>query len=56
MWNYLSGYLFIYYLFFYFCHFLYPGDLPDPGIGPASPALQEDSLPLNNRESPIKEK
>ena len=23
-----------------------PGDLPDPGIEPASPALQEDSLPL----------
>ena len=22
-----------------------PGDLPDPGIEPASPALQEDSLP-----------
>ena len=24
-----------------------PGDLPDPGIKPSSPALQEDSLPLN---------
>ena len=23
-----------------------PGDLPDPGIAPASPALQADSLPL----------
>ena len=23
-----------------------PGDLPDPGIEPASPALQADSLPL----------
>ena len=22
-----------------------PGDLPDPGIGPRSPALQADSLP-----------
>ena len=22
-----------------------PGDLPNPGIGPRSPALQEDSLP-----------
>ena len=22
-----------------------PGDLPDPGIGPGSPALQADSLP-----------
>ena len=25
--------------------FLSPGDLPDPGIEPASPALQADSLP-----------
>ena len=25
-----------------------PGDLPDPGIEPASPALQADSLPLNH--------
>ena len=24
-----------------------PGDLPDPGIEPASPALQEYSLPLS---------
>ena len=23
-----------------------PGDLPDPGIDPGSPALQADSLPL----------
>ena len=23
-----------------------PGDLPDPGIEPGSPALQADSLPL----------
>ena len=23
-----------------------PGDLPDPGMEPASPALQVDSLPL----------
>ena len=32
-----------------------PGDLPDPGIeavSPASPALQEDSLPLSHRGSP----
>ena len=32
-----------------------PGDLPDPGIrpmSPASPALQADSLPLSHRESP----
>jgi len=25
--------------------FPFPGDLPDPGIKPGSPALQEDSLP-----------
>ena len=25
--------------------FLFPGDLPDPGIKPGSPALQADSLP-----------
>ena len=24
-----------------------PGDLPDPGIEPASPALQADSLPAD---------
>ena len=24
-----------------------PGDLPDPGIRPVSPALQADSLPLS---------
>ena len=32
-----------------------PGDLPDPGIEPASPespALQADSLPLSHQESP----
>ena len=29
-----------------------PGDLPDPGIDPASPALQLDSLPLSRRGSP----
>ena len=27
------------------CHFLLPGNLPDPGIKPRSPALQADSLP-----------
>ena len=27
------------------CHSLHPGDLPDPGIKPGSPALQADSLP-----------
>ena len=25
-----------------------PGDLPNPGIEPASPALQTDSLPLSH--------
>ena len=25
-----------------------PGDLPDPGIEPVSPALQVDSLPLSH--------
>jgi len=29
-----------------------PGDLPDPGIRPASPALQVDSLSLSHQESP----
>ena len=28
------------------------GDLPDPGIEPASPAWQVDSLPLSHQESP----
>ena len=27
------------------CHVLLQGNLPNPGIEPASPALQEDSLP-----------
>ena len=27
--------------------FLFPGDLPDPGMEPVSPALQVDSLSLN---------
>ena len=30
-----------------------PGDLPDPGIKPACPAWQVDSLSLNNHRSPI---
>ena len=30
-----------------------PGDLPDPGIEPVSPELQEDSLPLSHQGSPI---
>ena len=29
-----------------------PGDLPNPGIQPISPALQADSLPLTNQGSP----
>ena len=29
-----------------------PGDLPDPGIKPVSPALQVDSLPLSHLGSP----
>ena len=31
-----------------------PGDLPDPGIEPTSPALQVDSLPLSHGGSPIR--
>ena len=34
--------------------FLAPGDLPDPGIEPVSPALQADSLPLHHQGSPGK--
>ena len=35
--------------------FLPPGDLPDPGIQPMSPALQVDSLPSEiTREAPKK--
>ena len=33
-----------------------PGDLPDPGIKPTSPAWQEDSLPLATREAQEKSK
>jgi hypothetical protein len=33
--------------------FLSPGDLPIPGIEPASPVLQEDSLPLSHQENPL---
>ena len=29
-----------------------PGDLPDPGIGPTSPALQADSLPPESPGKP----
>ena len=31
---------------------LSPGDLPDLGIEPKSPALKVDSLPLSHRGSP----
>ena len=30
-----------------------PGDLPDPGIHPSSPALQADSLPSESPGKPI---
>ena len=30
-----------------------PGDLPDPGTEPISPASQADSLPLSHREAHI---
>ena len=30
-----------------------PGDLPDPGIKPASPALQVGSLPLSHLGNPF---
>ena len=33
------------------CHALPPRDLPDPGIEPASPAWQADSLPLSHQGS-----
>ena len=29
-----------------------PGDLPNPGMEPRSPALQEDSLPLSHQGTP----
>ena len=31
-----------------------PGDLPDPGIEPRSPALLEDSLPSESQGSPLR--
>ena len=31
-----------------------PGDLPEPGIDPSSPALQADSLPLSLLGSPTR--
>ena len=36
--------------------FFSPGDLPNPGIEPRSPALQADSLPLSCQGSPLKKK
>ena len=33
--------------------FLSPGDLPDPGIEPGSPALQADALPSELLGSPL---
>ena len=33
--------------------FLPPGDLPDPGIEPGSPALQADSLPSEPPGKPL---
>ena len=38
----------------YWCGFPFPspGDLPNPGIKPTSPALQADSLPLSHLGSP----
>ena len=32
------------------CQFLFQGRLPNPGIEPVSPALQEDSLALSSQE------
>ena len=32
--------------------FPFPGDLPNPGIKPRSPALQVDSLPAEPQEKP----
>ena len=32
----------------------FPGDLPDPGIQPGSPALQADSLPSEPPGEPVK--
>jgi len=35
--------------------FSFPRELPDPGIEPGSPALQENSLYMSHQESPFKE-
>ena len=34
------------------CYSLLPGDLPDPGIKPGSPALQADALPSEPLRKP----
>ena len=39
-----------------YCHALLQGDLPNPGIKPRSPSLQEDSLPSEPPGKPIIEK
>ena len=36
--------------------FPFPGDLPDPGIEPESPALQADALPSEPPGKPLEEK
>ena len=33
--------------------FPYPGDFPNPGIKPRSPALQADSLPAESQGKPL---
>ena len=35
------------------CHFPSPGDLPDPGIEPGSPAFQADALPSEPPGKPM---
>ena len=35
------------------CSKVNPGDLPNPGIEPGSPALQADSLPLSHQGTPV---
>ena len=35
------------------CCFLLQEILPDPGIGPVSPTLQADALPMNSSISPL---
>ena len=35
------------------CSKVNPGDLPNPGIEPGSPALEADSLPLSHQGTPV---